>query len=238
MLIPVASPSVRYSESGGSERWQLRAQNKMQGLDFTWEYDCPKGAVFPFQAAQITRPAVEKELTRILKHRLGGIGADLQIRLSEEKVHETTAFFRYTHGLSKHGGRCQRLFHGHRSRIEVKIAEERRPDLEHYVCRELLGPFIHLASPDQYRAGDWEPLSRGRGNDPIELNYSGQAGYFRCVVPRSWVFMLRGHTSIEKVAEDVAAFLFEKENRQQSVEVRVFEGVNKGGRFRFEAKSN
>ncbi len=127
LLIPVASPSVRFSEDGsGGETWSLRAQNRMKNIDFTWEYSCPKGSVFPVRTAQVTRSVVEQELEKMLRHRLGPAVTSLRISLTDEVAHETTAFFRYTHGLTKHVGKCQRLFHGHRSRLEIKVGNERR----------------------------------------------------------------------------------------------------------------
>lgn len=228
LLIPVGSQMVQYAETQKGEHWRLRAKDRMTQTDFTVDYECPKGAVFPIHAVALKTTIIEQEFSRLLRHRLPESVLQIGIKLREEKLKPTEATYRYTHGLPGHEGLCQRLFHGHRSRIEVYIGNERRPDLEHFIAREVFGTNVHIASPQQVRSG---PISIGKrlaSTEPITLAFSGSLGSYVGTLPANRVFFVERETSIECIAHQLARLLKKEEAPTDRVRVIAFEGINKG----------
>jgi len=228
LLIPVGSQMVQYSETNAGEHWRLRAKDRLTNTDFTYDYQCPKGAVFPIRAIAIKTAVVEQEFAKILRHRLPDSVLQIGIKLREEKLKPTEATYRYTHGLRGHNGLCQRLFHGHRSKIEVYVAEERRPDLEHFIAREVFGSNIHIACASQVKSGNFETGARGKSLEPITLAYQGSFGAYEATLPSNRVFFVDQETSVECISRNLAKLIKREEGSNARVRVVCFEGINKG----------
>ena len=150
------------------------------------------------------------------------------VKLREENISPTEASFRYTHGIQGHNGLCQRLFHGHRSRIEIFVGDERRPDLEHYIAREVFGSSIHIASLNQIKAGQGEVGRRGSTNEPITLHYAGTLGLYEATLPANRVFFVESETSVESIAREIARVIKREENCTAPIKVISYEGIDKG----------
>lgn len=228
LLLPIMSSQVQYAETDTGELWKLKAKARLTNLDSDWEYLCPKGAVFPIRAISITKESIEQECTRLLRHRLPQDIHKVEIRLREESSDPTAAFFRYSHGITNHGGMCQRLFHGHRSLIEVHVNDERRPDLEHYIAREVFDSSIHIACPSQVVSGPVEIGRRGTSDAPVHLAYSGSFGRYEVRVPANKVFLVEGETSIESITQQLVRVLAAREKNSR-IKVTCYEGIGKGG---------
>ncbi len=231
LLLPVSSRAVHYKEVGNEEFWQLHACSKLLERDFIWEYLCPKGATFPIHAVAIKPALVEQEFSKILKHRLPGEISSVQVFLREEVLAQTEASFRYTHGIRGHEGLCQRPFHGHRSRIEVYVNKDRRPDLEQYVVRELFDSNIHIASSSQILSGPAEVGRRLETSDPVKLSYVGSLGRYEAIVPSNRLFVVDGDTSIECITLQISKDLETKLPPRSHLKVLVNEGIDKGSFF-------
>src|SRR5262249_39208048 len=154
------------------ECWKMRSKAGKPGTPLDeWEYLSPTGAVFPSRCVALSRQTLEQEFARSLRHRLPQSMTSVGVALREEDMDPTEAVFRYTHGIAGHEGLCQRLLHGHKSRLQIFVGEERRPDLEHYVARDVLGSNVHIATPSQFLQGSVEPGTRGKTKDPVTLGY-------------------------------------------------------------------
>jgi len=164
----------------------------------------------------------------LLRHRLPSSILGVKTKLREEVADPTEAFFRYTHGIQCHDGLCQRLFHGHKSRIEIYVGDERRPDLEHFICRELFGTEIHIASPAQIKSGSIEPGTRGTEKQEVRLEYTASQGRFEAILPADRVFVVQDETSIECIAKELAGVVRERIGGMERIQVRCYEGINKG----------
>lgn len=155
----------------------------------------------------------------------------LKLHLQEEANFSTEANFRYTHGLRYHDGNCQRLFHGHRNPIHVRIKNQRSPLHEqflaklcenaHFVAAENLVNRFALDLPNETRALK-HPLQG-------ELRYRSSQGEFYAQIPASMLIILADEPSIE----NIAAFCLRAVEREfslknETLEVAAFEGLNKG----------
>jgi len=229
LVIPVGSKNVDFTEGDNGECWKLHARCRINNNNCHWEYDCPKGAVYPIRCTTITTKAISQEINRLMRHRLPDTVSKVEVQLREEDSEPTEAFFRYTHGISGHEGLCQRLFHGHRSRIEVFVDEERRADLEHYVARDLFGNGIHVVTPSQVlNQGSLEIGSRGTTNDPIDLSYTSTLGTYSAKIPANQIFVVENETSIECISRQLALTIKKKEGGNSRIKVQVYEGIRKG----------
>lgn len=228
LLIPVGSQMVQYSETEVGEHWRLRAKDRLTGTDCTFDYQCPKGAVFPIRAIALKSNIVEQEFAKILRHRLPESVVQIGIKLRDEDLKPTEATFRYTHGIRGHSGLCQRLFHGHRSRIEVFVADERRPDLEHYIAREVFGSNVHIASPSQIKSGPYEIGTRLKSTEPVTLAFAGTLGNYEGTIPANRIFVVERETSIECITRELAKLIKREEKLSAPVRVVCYEGIHKG----------
>lgn len=233
LIMPINSQAVQFKgmEFRGSEKsewWHMRSRAGKAGHEGDWEYHSPNGAVFPIRSVAVNRQAMEQEVIRSLRHRLPQEILSINVALREEDVDATEAVFRYTHGIAGHDGMCQRLFHGHRSRLQVFVGEERRPDLEHYIARDVLGANVHITTPAQIRSGSLEPGTRGKTREPIALGYHGSQGYFEATLPADRVFCVAQETSIECITAELARLVKREENTLERVRVVCYEGLAKG----------
>ena len=228
LILPVGSQMVQYSEFENGERWTLKSRARGEAKDARWDYASPKGSVFPVHTVALKNTSIEQEFSRILRHRLPSTVSQLSVKLREEQISPTEASFRYTHGITGHNGLCQRLFHGHRSRMEIYIGEERRPDLEHFVVREILGNTVHIATLNQIKSGTGEIGQRGKNDEPITLGYSGSLGNFEATLPSNRVFFVEGETSIESIAREIARVIKREERPNERIRTVCYEGIDKG----------
>lgn len=229
LIIPINSQSVVFQGQTRGECWVMRSRNGKGGAEQEWSYVSPPGAVFPSRSVALNRQVLEQEVVRSLRHRLPPEILNITAVLREEEVIATEAIFRYTHGIAHHTGMCQRLFHGHKSRIQCFVGEERRPDYEHYLVRDILGSHVHIATPSQFKSGAVIlPGFRGKTKEPITLAYEASQGYFEATLPADRVFMVEGETSIECIARELARVVKREEATADKVKIMCFEGIDKG----------
>jgi 6-pyruvoyl-tetrahydropterin synthase len=229
LVIPISSQAVRYSDAIDHEHWRMHTKARPGQPEFSWEYKCPKGAVFPVRAVAITKPILESELAKIIRHRLPETVFDVSLFLREEAISASDAYIRYTHGLDGHRGLCQRLYHGHKSCIEIFVDNERRGDLEHMVARQLLGTNVHIAAAPQILSGNVKAGERLEDDySPITVGYRAEQGYFEATMPANRVYLVKNETSIESITAQIAEFANSESAGHSSIKVLCFEGINKG----------
>jgi 6-pyruvoyl-tetrahydropterin synthase len=130
------------------------------------------------------------------------------------------AYYHYSHGLKQHEGNCQRIAHGHRSKIEI---------LENGSSNETL---------EKYWAGLWEDIYIGTRPDLIrETSLDGQPyfifryqacqGEFEITLPASRCYLIDTDSTVENLAEHIASELH-KLHPDKQLQVFAYEGINKG----------
>jgi 6-pyruvoyl-tetrahydropterin synthase len=228
LLIPIMSKQVSFTETAEGERWNLTAFSRLTNQEARWEYICPKGAVYPMRTLNINLNAVEQECARLIRHRLPTQIEKVSVKLREEIADYQASFFRYTHGITVHEGMCQRLFHGHRSLLTVRVDGERREDLENFVTHELFGSSVHIAGSKQIVDGEYLVGHRSKANAPVVLSYEVERGRYQASLPGNHVFVVDGETTIETIAFELVKVLKEKLDLPSKIQVICHEGIGKG----------
>ncbi len=138
----------------------------------------------------------------------------LELRFVAEAIEG--AFYHYSHGLQQHRGNCQRIAHGHRSRMQVRVDQKRRQDLELYWSQQFediyLGTQAHLLSSEDNHA---------------LFVYEAPQGRFELLLPMRCCYMMETETTVEQIADHLAQAI-KSEYPDSTIEVRAYEGVGKG----------
>ena len=180
-------------------------------------HQSPKDAVLLVDAQVIDSSSIAQELQTKIKLFLPENVTDVFINLRCEDI--IGAYYHYTHGLQKHLGQCQRIAHGHRSRIEIKTNGQRNSQLEAEWANRLKDSYI---ATEAHIDNEFEI----NGIAHTIMKYSAQQGDFSITLPSSNIFVM----PIESTVENIAIFLANliSKNNQLDVEVKAYEGLNKG----------
>lgn len=174
----------------------------------------PAHAVCLLQEKQIDSAALERHISdrirSVLPANVSAIGVTLRTEVCSDPVYQ------YSHGLKKHGGNCQRIAHGHRSRIEIWQDGRRSRSWEQYWANKWRD--IYIACREDCVAAD---------GDRYRISYTAAQGEFTIELPRSCCYLIDTESTVEQIAAHIAGQLHEAKPRAK-FKVRVFEGVNKG----------
>ena len=184
------------------------------------EHRAPTQAITLIEAPAVDEATVTAHLQTSLAPVLPPNVARLGLCLRTEAI--DGASYQYVHGLKKHAGQCQRIAHGHRSRVEVRVGGMRRADLEQDLA---------AAWTDIY-LGTREDLA-GRANGRLHFAYTAPEGRFELELPEASTDLLDADSTVERIAEHLA-WVAAARCPGRDVEVRAYEGVMKGavGRVR------
>lgn len=189
----------------------------------SWLYRGPKSGVLVLDCQAITTEILADKLAELAKPLVPPSITDIAFNLRDEVSSDSESFFCYTHGISGHQGNCQRLFHGHRSKIEIFLDGKRNSQVEASFLDEIMGRQFHIIGRDQ--------ITDQRGGS-VEVSYTGSHGQFSGKIPANKSHILPGATSIEMITDYFFAKL--KVHLQQvaypysQVELRCYEGIDKG----------
>lgn len=138
----------------------------------------------------------------------------------------TTPFYHYTHGLKKHDGNCQRIAHGHRSKIDIYRNGKRCAASEQYWAERWSDIYI-ASSDDRMDANDLLMSYQPESSKYTCFAYEASQGWFEIVLPNSQCEIIETDSTVECLAQ----FIFEQEQTKQpckSLKVVAYEGVGKG----------
>lgn len=182
------------------------------------EFICsaPEEAFCLIDATEITPATVSIWLAEKLQNTIPGDIIDLKVTLNTELI--GGAYYHYSHGLKKHDGNCQRIAHGHRSKIEIFIDGARQPELEKNWAKSWKDIYVG-SSEDLHN----EPSIEGVPHK--HYRYTAPQGEFSLTLPSKACYDLKTDTTVEQIANHIAKVLLESGH---SVTVKAFEGVGKG----------
>ncbi len=205
----------------GYKAHQQVGQLKLQWLDSQqrrYEHLSPADSVLTVDANAVT-PAIMTPLLEAaaLAAVPGNVGR-VQIQLRTEAI--SGAFYHYSHGLKKHRGNCQRIAHGHRSRLHILRNGKRDSLLEKAWAMKWRD--IYIATQD-----DIKTTFEHDNVSYITVGYAAEQGEFELTLPRSKTYVIATDSTVELLADHMACAL-KQDAPDQHFEVRAFEGVMKG----------
>lgn len=184
--------------------------------------NCPPEAYAFVYDSEINKQSVTVYLKDVITTHLPENVHDIEISLREEVIN--TPFYHYTHGLKKHEGNCQRIAHGHRSKIIIK--EEGVDSLEWQSYWAERWSDIYIGSDfDLVEACDLS-FSLDANADVYCFKYEASQGEFEMAIDKSVCEIISYDSTVECLAQYVLEQTQLKTSKQ--LEVRAFEGVGKG----------
>jgi 6-pyruvoyl-tetrahydropterin synthase len=160
---------------------------------------------------QVVTAYLNDRLRALLPENISVIDVSLRNEARDDAV-----WFRYSHGLKKHNGNCQRITHGHRSRLEIFIDGARDNALEQKWVNRLDN--IYIASRE-----DLQESSDGTS----QFSYRADQGTFKLTLPDHRVYLVDCDTTIEEIAQTLADTVANSMSGE-NVKVIAWEGVDKG----------
>lgn len=138
----------------------------------------------------------------------------MQLHFTAETINGP--YYHYSHGLKKHDGNCQRIAHGHRSKILVWRNGQ--------LCNATMQTWaerwrdIYIASNEDCTTKD---------ADSASFAYVSQQGQFALTLPTEQCYFIDTDTTVEHLAQHLAEEI-SRQHPGDKIEVKAFEGVGKG----------
>lgn len=214
LAIPLRSPDITVTEDG-------------ELLDIRWHFGnageflhtrSPRSSIALVDAEVLTKETVAAWCITQLKQLFPESVARLELTFVCENI--DGAFYHYSHGLKKHDGNCQRIAHGHRSRIDVWQDGEKSPRLETLWAERWRD--IYIGTREDLIA---QPILSG--NHYYSFAYSSAQGKFELTLPQRCCYLIETDTTVEFLATHIAQQTAQ-ENPGKTIRVKAFEGINKG----------
>ena len=211
LLVPAQSPqvSVTEGESSTSLVWQLPDGDRI-------EHRSPNQCITLLDTDVITPESVAQWCEQLISLELPQLIDSVRLGFSVETI--DGAYYHYSHGLKKHEGKCQRIAHGHRSRIEIEKDGQRDRKLESQWARRFndiyIGTAEDLVAPEK-------PVGH------CCFQYQAPEGDFELLLPKATCYVIETESTVECIAQHIADTLKSEMPRHQ-FRVKAFEGLDKG----------
>ncbi|MFC0268504.1 6-pyruvoyl trahydropterin synthase family protein [Kushneria aurantia] len=206
LLVPTKAPGVEIEECREGLRLRTRSP-------WSLEMRAPRQAYSLLPWANISIERLETYLSHELSRRPPPRVAQIRVTLREEVIEG--AGYTYSHGLRRHRGNCQRIAHGHRSRLAIHHNGKRSPVLEQRWAQRL----------DDIYLADREDIVR-QHSERCRIAYDAPQGHFVIELPGERVEILPSTTTVECIADWIASESAALVGGH--VQVQAFEGIDKG----------
>lgn len=196
----------------------VKLDDKRCTLDTQYPYamrlETPPEAVTALPTAEVSEADILAHCEALLNAQRPPNVSRVTLTLSAETI--DGAAFGYSHGLKRHLGNCQRIAHGHRSRLEIYQHGQRVPQLEQQWSDWLNHRYLIEA----------EDIAETSQYGQVLYRYLSAQGTFSLSLPESRTAVLKVPTTIENIAQ----WLADKVAAQTGEPTRtvVFEGISKG----------
>jgi 6-pyruvoyl-tetrahydropterin synthase len=222
LLVPLEHRYSHVEHDQKSDRVKvdfIRPDNKSIHLN------CPAEAYAFIYSQNVTMPSVSAYLKDVIATHLPENVAGIELNLREEVIN--TPFYHYTHGLKKHDGNCQRIAHGHRSKVVVFENQQESVKCQEYWAKRWCD--IYIGSSEDI-VDTCETAFSTLENAFEQHNifaYESSQGRFELAIPKAESETIDTDTTVECLAQ----FMADEHKRLSSssdFRVQAYEGVGKG----------
>ncbi len=188
------------------------------GNDYFIQHSGPESAQTFIAGDEINLETVANAITQHLQSLLPTNISGLSLSLAPESAEQI--FYQYSHGLKHHGGNCQRIAHGHRSRIQISTDGERNSALEKQWADDWRD--IYVATRE-----DLVGKESHRQQAYLRFSYGAAQGNFELLIPENRCRIIDTESTVENIAQFIADQIAAKKPGME-ISVRAFEGIGKG----------
>jgi len=207
LLVPTFCPQITVRQEGGQTSVELAKESRP-----CIQVEAPESAVCLIDTHAITPSLVaswcEKQLSACFAR------ADLSISFSCE--HISSPYYHYSHGLKKHNGDCQRIAHGHRSKLLIWR--------DSVLSEDLMAEWASRWR-DIYIATEEDCIAETENS--FTFSYQSNQGYFSLSLPKERCYLIDTDTTVEYIALHLANKISESYPGER-IQVKAFEGIGKG----------
>nr|WP_298248655.1 6-carboxytetrahydropterin synthase [uncultured Halomonas sp.] len=210
LLVPTLAPGLELHDC--REGLCMRATRP-----WAMELRAPRQALTLLPWREIDVDTLANHLAAELMHRPPPRVSDIRLRLYEEDIQG--ASYTYSHGLKRHAGNCQRIAHGHRSRLQIWQQGQRAVTLERQWADWLA---------DRYLIDEADIVvdNGPAGPQTLTTRYRAAQGDFFLRLPEERCAVLPTPTTVEWIADWLARRIARDTGRD--TRVHAFEGIDKG----------
>ena len=187
--------------------------------------NCPAEAYAFIYSEQVTMESVSQYLKEVIATHLPENVEGIELNLRTEVI--VTPYYHYTHGLKKHDGNCQRIAHGHRSKVIVMENGEDSLKWQKYWADRWQD--IYIGSLEDIV----EATNTSLADEKVDLSehfvfaYESSQGLFELAIPKAETDMVKTDSTVECLAQ----FMVDEQKRiepHNSFTIYAYEGVGKG----------
>jgi 6-pyruvoyl-tetrahydropterin synthase len=213
LVIPENLANLTVIEDTVDEHIRIEHRNSTGALDFA--YESPRDAVFLIDSDKVT---IESAVPLLEKHLNNLVPANVrQVKLNLRSEEIQGDFYHYSHGLKKHQGDCQRICHGHRSRIEIFKNGKRDVEVEREWAERFADIYL-ITEADQMKS---------EHDGLLHVGYDAEQGRFDVWLKPEQCYFMTTDTTVELIATHIVDCLAD-EHPNDAWKVKAYEGVQKG----------
>jgi 6-pyruvoyl-tetrahydropterin synthase len=207
LLVPLLNSRINAVQSHGQTSVTLGLADNRQ-----IHVESPTAAISLIEVVSIT----PEDVARWCEEQLASLFPSSKITLSFGCEEISSPYYHYSHGLKKHAGACQRIAHGHRSKLLVWR--------NGILCNELIEEWAKKWT-DIYLATKEDCVAETEGH--LTFRYQSSQGHFSLSIPNSSCYIIETDTTVEYIAQHLALKISER-YPGDDIQVKAFEGIGKG----------
>ncbi len=209
LLLPADAPGLEIQ--GNRLTFHLNNGNRIR-------HQGPPDALQFIAGTEITTENVALAIHQALLPGLPGNVQSMTLRLYPEAIRG--ASYQYSHGLKLHCGNCQRIAHGHRSRIRILRNGRNDPALEQHWATRFQDIYIGTEE-------DMVAITSHNDQTCFCFSYTAEQGRFELELPADRCYLMDAESTVENIARHIREAL-EEEFPRDRFSVQAFEGIGKG----------